>query len=159
MEINHEDGWVKERLAALEPQWNPDFARGRQLLHAGLAKPARPWPLMAAAAAIALCLAALALPQTRAFAQELWQRLTLHRVDVVRLDLSDLPVRAKLTMSGMTQPLTGLDDAERKAGFRPSLPEAGVLPANPDPFDDPADVGGADHPCRRLGRGAPQGGG
>ena len=31
MEINHEDGWVKERLAALEPQWNPDFARGRQL--------------------------------------------------------------------------------------------------------------------------------
>ncbi len=131
MEINHEDGWVNERLAALEPQWKPDFARGRQLLHAGLAKPARTWPLMAAAAAIALCLAALALPQTRAFAQELWQRMVLHRVDVVRLDLSDMPVRAKLTMSGMTQPLSGLDDAERKAGFRPSLPEAGVLPVSP----------------------------
>ena len=131
METNREDGWVKERLAALEPKWNPDFVRGRQLLDAGLAKPARPWTWVAAAVAIVLCLAALALPQTRAFAQELWQRLMLHRVDVVRLDLSNLPVRAKLTMSGMQQSLSGLDDAERKAGFRPWLPEAGVLPANP----------------------------
>ncbi len=130
METNHEDTWVKERLAALEPQWNPDLAHGRHLLHAGLAKPARAWPLMAAAATT-LCLAALAFPQTRAFAQELWQRLVLHRIDVVRLDLSDLPVHAKLTMSGMQQPLTGLDDAERKAGFRPWLPQPGVLPPNP----------------------------
>jgi hypothetical protein len=131
METNHEDGWVNERLAALEPRWTPDFAHGRQLLDAGLAKHTRPRAWIAALAVAAMCLAAVALPHTRALAQELWQRLVLHRVDVIRLDLSDLPVRAKLTMNGMQQPLTGLDDAERKAGFRPWLPEAGVLPSNP----------------------------
>ncbi|HEY1495699.1 MAG TPA: hypothetical protein VGF49_14200 [Candidatus Solibacter sp.] len=128
MEPNHEDRWVAERLAMLEPEWQPDFAHGRALLDEGLAKRrgARRW-MVAAAAAAALCVAAVALPQTRAFAQQLWYRVVLHRIDVVRLDLSDLPLHAEINMKGPSEAARDLDDAERKAGFRPYLPADGVV--------------------------------
>lgn len=131
METNHEDRWVADRLAVLEPQWRPDFAHGRELLDAGLTKRIHSWSWMAAAAATAMCIAALALPQTRAFAQQLWYRLVLNRIDVVRVDLSKLPLHIQVTTNGLQQAVQDLDDAERKAGFRPYLPPAGVLPANP----------------------------
>src|SRR4051812_10865589 len=119
METNHEDRWVADRLAELEPDWRADFAHGRALLDAGLTKRSRSRPWMAAAAATALCITALALPQTRAFAQQLWYRLILNRIDVVRLDLSDVPLDAHLTTNGMSRAVGDLDEAERKAGFRP----------------------------------------
>src|SRR5689334_9216568 len=112
MEPRNEDRWIAQRLAGLEPEWRADFARGRSLLDAGLAKPRRERPWLAPAAAMAaLCIAALAIPQTRVLAQQLWYRVVLNRVDVVRLDLSDLPFQTHVSMNGFSQPARDLDDA------------------------------------------------
>ena len=133
METNHEDLWVANRLATIEPQWSPNLARGRALLDAGLKGRRHSWSWMAAAAATAaVCVAVLALPATRAIAQELWYRFVLNRVDVVRLDLSRLPLQVQVTTNGLEQDVQNLDEAERKAGFRPYLPSPGVLNATPD---------------------------
>src|SRR5450755_4107475 len=132
METNHEDSWVANRLATIEPQWSPNLARGRELLDARLAGRRHSWTWMAAAAATAaVCVAVLALPGTRALAQELWYRFVLNRVDVVRLDLSKLPLHMQVTTNGLEQSVQNLDEAERKAGFKPYLPSLGVPYANP----------------------------
>jgi hypothetical protein len=132
METNHEDPWVSNRLATIEPQWSPNLARGRELLDARLAGRRHSWTWMATAAATAaVCVAVLALPETRAIAQELWYRFVLNRVDVVRLDLSKLPLHMQVTTNGVEQSVQNLDEAERKIGFRPNLPSPGVLIANP----------------------------
>ena len=68
---------------------------------------------------------------TRALAQELWYRFVLNRVDVVRLDLSKLPLHMQVTTNGLEQSVQNMDEAERKTGFRPYLPSPGVLYANP----------------------------
>ena len=47
------------------------------------------------------------------------------------MDFSDLPLDPQVTTSGPPQTARDLDDAEQKAGFRPALPESGVLPAKP----------------------------
>jgi hypothetical protein len=131
MENNHEDRWVANRLATIEPQWSPNLARGCELLDARLAG-RRSWTWMATAAATAaVCVVVLALPGTRALAQELWYRFVLNRVDVVRLDLSKLPLHMQVTTNGVEQSVQNMDEAERKAGFRPYLPSPGVLYANP----------------------------
>jgi hypothetical protein len=131
MERNDEARWVSERMADLDPAWKPDFARGRKLLDAGLVGQRRSWPWPALAATAAVCASVVALPQTRVLAQQLWAHYVLNRVDVVRIDFSDLPVRAQVRASGPPQGARDLNDAERKAGFRPALPEPGVLSANP----------------------------
>jgi hypothetical protein len=132
METNHEGRWVANRLATIEPQWNPNLARGRELLDARLAGRRHSWTWMAAAAATAaVCIAMLALPGTRALAQELWYRFVLNRVDVVRLDLSKLPLHMQVTSNGLEQSVQSTDEAESKTGFRPYLPSPGVLYANP----------------------------
>lgn len=134
METNHEDHWIADRLAAIEPQWSPSLARGRELLDARLeGRRSHSWTWRAAAAAAAMvCVAVLAFPETRAIAQEFWFRFILNRVDVVRLDLSKLPLHMQVTTNGLEQSAPNVDDAERKAGFRPYLPSPGVLDANPD---------------------------
>lgn len=132
METNHEDRWVADRLAMLEPQWSPKLARGHELLDARIAARPHSWTWMVAAAATALCVAMLALPATRARAHELWYRFVLNRVDVVRLDLSKLPVHTQVTTNGLEQSVQNLDEAERKAGFRPHLPPSDVLDASPE---------------------------
>jgi hypothetical protein len=137
METNHEGHWVADRLAAIEPQWGPNLARGRELLNARLAGRRHSWTWMAwtrmaaAAAAAAVCVAVLALPDTRALAQELWYRFVLNRVDVVRLDLSKLPLHTRVTSKGLEQSVQNVDEAERKAGFKPYLPSLQVLGVNP----------------------------
>lgn len=132
METNHEDPWVSNRLATIEPRWSPNLARGRELLDARLAGRRHSWTWMATAAATAaVCVAVLALPETKAIAQELWYRFVLNRVDVVRLDLSKLPLHMQVTTNGLAQSVENIDEAERKAGFRPYLPSLGVLDANP----------------------------
>ncbi len=131
METNHEDPWVANRLASIEPQWSPNLARGRELLDARLARRRHSWTWMAAAATAAVCVAVLAFPATRAIAQELWYRFVLNRVDVVRLDLSKLPLQMQVTTNGLEQSVQSVDKAERKTGFRPYLPSPGVLYANP----------------------------
>ena len=132
METNHEDSWVANRLATIEPQWSPNLVRGRELLDARLAGRRHSWTWMAAAAATAaVCVAVLALPETRALAQELWYRFVLSRVDVVRLDLSKLPLHMQVTTNGLEQSVQNMDEAERKTGFRPYLPSPGLMYANP----------------------------
>ena len=133
METNHEGRWVANRLAAIEPQWNPNLARGRELLDTRLAGRIHSWTWMAAVAATAaVCIAVLALPATTALARELWYRFVLNRVDVVRLDLSKLPLHMQVTTNGLEQGVQNMDEAESKTGFRPYLPSPGVLYANPD---------------------------
>jgi hypothetical protein len=133
METNHEDRWVANQLATIEPQWSPNLARGRELLDARLAGRRHSWTWLAAAAATAaVCVVMLALPGTRALAQQLWYRFVLNRVDVVRLDLSKLPLHMQVTTNGLEQSVQNVDDAERKAGFRPYLPSPGALDAKPD---------------------------
>jgi hypothetical protein len=63
-------------------------------------------------------------------AQELWFRLFLNRIDVVRVDLSDVPFHTNLMGSGH-HAVAGLDEAEAYAGFRPRLPVAGSRLGNP----------------------------
>jgi len=134
MESNHEDLWVANRLATIEPQWSPNLARGRALLDARLeSRRSHSWTWLAASVATAaVCIAVLAFPGTRAIAQEFWFRFILNRVDVVRLDLSKLPLHIQVTTNGLEQSVQNVDDAERKAGFRPYLPSPGTLDANPD---------------------------
>ncbi|HWO37510.1 MAG TPA: hypothetical protein VNO32_52705 [Candidatus Acidoferrum sp.] len=134
METNHEDLWVANRLATIESQWSPNLARGRALLHARLeGRRSHSWTWLAASVATAaVCIAVLAFPGTRAIAQEFWFRFILNRVDVVRLDLSKLPLHIQVTTNGLEQSVQNVDDAERKAGFRPYLPSPGTLDANPD---------------------------
>ena len=133
MENNHEDGWVVNRLATIEPEWSPNLARGRELLDARLAgrRHSRTW-MVAAAAAAAVCVGVPALPGSRALAQELWYRFVLNRVDVVRLDLSKLPLHMRVTTNGLEQRVQNWDEAEREAGFKPYLPSGDVLNANPE---------------------------
>ncbi len=132
METNREDSWVANRLATIEPQWSPNLARGRELLDAKLAGRRRSLTWMAVAAATAaVCIAVLALPETSALAQGLWQRFVLNRVDVVRLDLSKLPLHTQVTTNGLEQNVQNVDVAERKVGFRPYLLSPDVVGANP----------------------------
>ena len=132
METNHEDRWAAGRLAAIDPQWRPNLAHGRELLEARLTERRRSWTWMAAAAAAAaVCLAALVLPGTRAVAQGFWYRLVLNRADAVRVDLSKLPLRMQVTTNGLEEGVQNVDEAERKAGFKPYLPASGMLDGNP----------------------------
>ena len=131
METNHEDSWVANRLATIEPQWSPNLARGRKLLDARLEGRRHSWTWMAAAATAVVCVVVLALPVTRALAQELWYRFVLNRVDAVRLDLSKLPLHMHVTTNGLETSVQNTEDAERRAGFRPYLPSHGVPDANP----------------------------
>ena len=78
MKTNREDQWIVNKLATIEPHWDPDFARGRELLDSKLAKRHRSLKWIAVAAACAaVCVAVLVLPGTRALAQELWYRFVL----------------------------------------------------------------------------------
>jgi hypothetical protein len=133
METNHEDSWVTNRLAVIEPQWSPNLARGRELLDARLeGQRSHSWTWLAASVAtVAVCIAVLAFPGTRAIAQEFWFLFILNRVDVVRLDLSKLPLHMQVTTNGLEQSVQNLDEAARKTGFRPYLPSPGLLDANP----------------------------
>jgi len=132
METNHEDQWIANRLATLEPHWSPNLTRGRALLDSTLEKRHHSFRWIAVAAATAaVCVAVLALPATRALAQQLWYRFILNRVDVVRLDLSTLPLQMRVTTNGLEQSVHDIAEAERKTGFRPYLPPPSVLHTNP----------------------------
>ncbi len=131
MKTNHEDSWIADRLTSLEPQWCADFARGRKLLDAGIHNRTRNSHWMAIASAAAVCVVALALPQSRVLAQQLWYRLFLGRVEVVRIDLSRLPLHARVMTNGLEQTVQSLDEAEAKIGFRPALPPPEMLSLHP----------------------------
>lgn len=110
--------WVRDRLNAATPTWNADFARGHALLNARSAAAKPQWfrrtaPVMAT---LALAVAGAAV------SHEVWQRLTVSSVDVVRLDLSKLPLDTQVTMHGPVSPVRDLDEAARNIGFVPHFP-------------------------------------
>lgn len=125
METNPESRWLVDRLASVTPKWSPNPARARVLLETKLA-PRRHTSVWLTAAAMAV----IAIPQSRALAQDLWFRLFLNRVDVVRVDLSKLPVDTKVTANG-EEVVPNIDQAELKAGFKPHLPAREILPETP----------------------------
>ncbi|MBI2688271.1 MAG: hypothetical protein HYX27_18360 [Acidobacteria bacterium] len=123
METNSENTWVAERMASIAPEWLPDRVKARGVLDGRLAAPrrySRVWITAGAAAGLAVAL--VALPAGRAIAQELWFRLFLHRVDVVRLDLSRIPLDTHVNAVGGPDVVGSLEEAEQKAGFRPIFP-------------------------------------
>jgi hypothetical protein len=63
-------------------------------------------------------------------AQGLWDHFVLNRVDVVRVDLSDLPLQSHVATDGMSKVARDETEAEQLAGFKPNLP-AGVLSSTP----------------------------
>jgi hypothetical protein len=130
METNNEMKWVDERLSVLEPVWRADLGRGSGLLNAGLRRraPFRLW--IPAAVTAAFCIA-VALPQTRAVAQQLWSHFVLNKVEVVRVDFSDLPLNSEISGHGMPEAAPNLNDAAKKAGFTPFVPAAGVPSGQP----------------------------
>ena len=71
------------------------------------------------------------LPQGRALAQELWYRLLVTPVAVVRLDLSRVPLDTSIRTDGLQQPVASVEEAAVRAGFRPSLAPDGVLALAP----------------------------
>lgn len=124
METNANSPWVAERLAKVAPTWTPNLPRAHATLNRKLRPQPRAKAWLAAPALAALAIAILALPQGRAMAQELWFRLFLNRIDVVRVDLSDTPFHTNLMGSGL-HAVNGLDEAGTRAGFPPRLPAAG----------------------------------
>jgi hypothetical protein len=137
---SNESRWVEERLGALETpsEFQTDVAGARVRLREREASAAkrssRAWTTAVIAAG---GLTVLALPWPRAAAQRLWDRLTLRRVEVVQISRKDLPesVTALFTMEDRNRPMPeavrDLAEAERVAGFRPSLPPPGVLSGTP----------------------------
>lgn len=133
METKNEDAWVSDRLAALEPEWSPNAARARESLDARLTRGTRRSWMWAIPATAALCLAVSALPGSRAAAQQFWDRFVLNRVDIVRVDLSRLPISTHVTIDSVAEErVADAGEAERRAGFRPYLPPAEILSAAPE---------------------------
>jgi hypothetical protein len=134
---NNDERWVDERLGALTPasEHEPDAVRARARLRARQSAPP-PRRGVWVALAIASCLALLALPWPRAMAHELWNRLLLGRVAVVQVDREDLSeeIAAVFVMEPRPyeqEPVADAAEAERIAGFRPSLPPAGTVKGTP----------------------------
>jgi len=132
MEANRENPWVADKLAALEPQWQPDATGARAALDRRLGARNRSW-MWAIPATAALCVVVLAIPSTRATAQQLWDRFVLNRVDIVRVDLSRLPISTHVTIDGGAEErVADAGEAKRRAGFQPYLPPAEILSATPE---------------------------
>lgn len=124
MEQNSTSEWVAERLASVKPEWQPNADRASAKLRARMeqASPRRGWTAAAVTVGVILAVVA-AVPQSRAVAQDLWYRVFfVRRFEAIRLDLSRIPLQASITSNGVTQSFATLEEAERKAGFRPMAP-------------------------------------
>ena len=130
MDMHPESAWIADRLATLTPPWVPSLARGRTLVDGRAHDPRRAWRYGLATATAALLIAALA-PSGRALAQDLWYRLFVSRLAVVRLDLSRLPLDTNIRTDGPGQQADSIADASRLAGYTVELPPPDVLAGEP----------------------------
>ena len=128
MERTPEEQWVMARLDAIAPTWTPNVAQARIGL-AEIPRRRRAWLRygVAACVAAACVIVAVAVP-VRTIAQDLWYRFAVSRVDVVRLDFSNVPLDTSIRADGMQTAVASVDEAGRLAGFTPSLPSADVAP-------------------------------
>lgn len=134
MERTAEHDWIAARLAVTEPRWEPDARRARAALdaaHRGRTHPHRRPVRLAAAATVVFVAAALLAPSGRAVAQELWYRLFVSRLEVVRLDLAKVPLETNISISGAEQSAASVEEASALAGYTVALPPAGVLAGVP----------------------------
>ena len=127
MESSDDSVWTSARLASVEPQWTPDLVRAQGNLRSRLMRRRRSPFLVPALVAASLAVAALTIPQTRALAHDVWFRLFLNRVDVIRLQLSEIPLDMKVTVQAMETSVPDIQQAGIKAGFTPRLPSPEVL--------------------------------
>ncbi len=120
MEINERDVWVAEKLEAVRPEWQPDVGRARAWLVRGDSARGRGhgWAWAAATAACLVAMA-IALPDGRLMAQELWYRFVLRSFAVVRLDLSRVPLEASVSSNVVTRSVGSIEEAAQVAGFQP----------------------------------------
>src|SRR4051812_42479284 len=117
MELHTEDRWIIERLDILTPQWQSNVEGAHAALHRRIEL--RSWPrwMTVSVAVAAACVALAVMPQARALAQEAWLRLTLERIDVIRVNLSKLPVETHITMDGAARTPATVEEAAQLAGF------------------------------------------
>lgn len=148
MDTHSDPQWVARRLATIEPSWTPDGARGRARLDERLAAPRHRGMWWAAAAAAAVLLAFAMTPTGSVLAQELWYRLLVSRVTVVRLDLSEVPLDTSITTDGLQVSVSNAREAAEKAGFTPHLPSSDMLAGDPE-----VSVTGALHVRQTIRRG------
>lgn len=131
MEARNSSEWVAERLAHVKPAWEPEIVKARLLVEERSAlRPRHQGWRLAAASMAALALAVIAIPQGRAIAQEVWFRLFLDRIELVRVDFSDSPFRSNVSGLG-ERAVADLQAAEVQAGFRPQLPAVAGWPGTP----------------------------
>ena len=130
MEAQDNSQWVAERLALVKPAWEPETAKARLLVEERTAPRPRLQGWRLAGGMAALALAVIAVPQGRAIAQEIWFSLFLNRIDLVRVDLSDLPFHTNMSGSGQ-RAVPGVEEAEAQAGFRPYLTSTAGWPGTP----------------------------
>jgi hypothetical protein len=115
----HDEPFVERQLAALTPAWTPDTVRARAQLDDVLQTWRVPRTLMLAGTA-AMALVALALtPQARTYAQDVWARWTLTRVEVMTTTTAGPGIRQSFSGGGN---FTSQVDAERAVGFTLRLP-------------------------------------
>jgi hypothetical protein len=134
MERTTEHEWIAARLAVTQPHWETDARRARAALdaaHRGRTHRDRRPLRLVAAAAVVVVVAALVAPTGRAVAQELWYHLFVSRLEVVRLDLSKVPLDTNSSITGATQAAASIEEASAMAGYRVALPPADVLPGTP----------------------------
>ena len=132
MESNHDSRWVAGRLATLTPTWSSNAARARALVDVRTSATRRiPLHLLLAVAGTVALIIATVVPPGRALAQELWYRVLITRADVVRLDLSLVPLDTSIRTDGLQQQVGNAQEAERIAGFPPFLPSKDVLAEAP----------------------------
>lgn len=132
MKTNRNDLWAAEHLALIKPNWNPNLTRGRAALNARLHARNHLWGWFAVpAAATAFCMLVLAIPATRTFAEDLWYRFVLERVNVVQLDLSKSPLHTHVITNGLERNVENVEEAQAQAGFPPHLPSPTVLAGAP----------------------------
>ena len=148
--------WVEERMAVLAApdDWEPDagmgLARFQDRLSARRPTLRRLGLPRAAAVALACLVLLLVIPTTRALTQQLWEWLTLRKVELVQADFQKLrgvwlfpqiiimerderfPPAAELPARNheISEPGPDLDlkEAAERAGFWPRLPNEGVPP-------------------------------
>jgi hypothetical protein len=138
--------WVEERMALLAApeEWEPnaDVARARLQGRLSASRPilARAW-LPRVATVTLVCLVLLfAIPTTRALTQQLWQWLTVQKVDVVQADFQKLrgiwlvpQIEVKeIALDGELPPASDFTGNAQSVGFTPRLPREGVPTAAPD---------------------------
>ena len=134
MERTSEHDWIADRLAVTAPRWEPDPRRARAArdrAEAASGHRTRRTYRLAAAAAVFLLAAVLVAPSGLAAAQELWYRLFVSRVEVVRLDLSKVPLDTNISINGAELSAASVAEASALAGYTVELPSAAVLPSAP----------------------------